>query len=46
MEIQVLNENGRVPVTVMHVDGNIDAQTYEQFQAKADELIDKGRSIF
>ena len=42
MDIQVFKENGRVPVTVMHVDGNIDAQTYEQFQAKADELIDQG----
>jgi membrane-bound ClpP family serine protease len=42
MDIQVTTENGRVPVTVMHVDGNIDALTYEQFQAKAQELIDGG----
>jgi len=42
MDIQVSTENGRVPVTVMHVDGNIDAQTYEQFQAKAEELIKGG----
>ena len=42
MDIQVSNVNGRVPVTVMHVDGNIDAQTYDKFQAKADELIDGG----
>lgn len=42
MDIQVFTENGRVPVTVMHVDGNIDAQTYQQFQAKAEELIDHG----
>jgi anti-anti-sigma factor len=42
MDIQVFTENGRVPVTVMHVDGNIDAQTYQQFQSKAEELIDKG----
>ncbi len=42
MDIQVFNENGRVPITVMHVDGNIDAQTYEEFQEKADELIDQG----
>jgi anti-anti-sigma factor len=42
MDIQVFTENGRVPVTVMHVDGNIDAQTYEQFQAKAQELISQG----
>lgn len=42
MDIQVFTENGRVPVTVMHVDGNIDAQTYQQFQSKAEELIDNG----
>ena len=42
MDIQVSTENARVPVTIMHVDGNIDAQTYEQFQATAQELISKG----
>ena len=42
MDIQVTTANGRVPVTVMHVNGNIDAQTYEQFQKKADELIEQG----
>ena len=42
MDIQVSTANGRVPVTIMHVNGNIDAQTYEQFQSKADELIQGG----
>ena len=42
MDIQVSTENGRVPITVMHVDGNIDANTYESFQAKAEELIKGG----
>ena len=42
MEIKVFTENGRVPVTVMHVDGNIDSSTYEIFKAKADELIKGG----
>lgn len=42
MDIQVTTANGRVPVTIMHVDGNIDAQTYDQFQAKADELMNAG----
>jgi anti-anti-sigma factor len=42
MEIKVSNENGRVPVTVMHIDGNIDSSTYEVFKAKADELIKGG----
>jgi len=42
VEVKVFNENGRVPVTVLHVDGNIDSSTYEAFQAKADEAIDEG----
>ena len=42
MDIQVTTENGRVPVTVMHVDGNIDGLSYDQFQAQAEELIDGG----
>jgi len=42
MEIKVSIENGKVPVTVMHVEGNIDSATYEVFSAKADELIASG----
>ncbi len=42
MEIKVSIENGRVPVTIMHVDGNIDASTYEIFKSKAEEVIDGG----
>jgi anti-anti-sigma factor len=42
MEIKVSIENGRVPVTVIHVDGNIDTSTYEIFQSKIKELIDNG----
>jgi anti-anti-sigma factor len=42
MEIKVSTENGRVPVTVVHVDGNIDSSTYEQFHATARKLIDDG----
>lgn len=42
MEIKVSTENARVPVTVMHVDGNIDSGTFEAFQKKADELIQSG----
>ena len=42
MEIRVSTESGRVPVSVMHVDGSIDSSTYEAFQAKGDELIKKG----
>jgi anti-anti-sigma factor len=42
MEIKVSVENGRVPVTVLHVDGNIDSATYEAFQSKANEAIQNG----
>ena len=42
MEIQVHTENGRVPVTVMHIHGNIDSSTYQAFEAEAEELIKNG----
>lgn len=42
MEIKVFTENGRVPVTVIHVDGNIDSGTYSQFQDRANELMKNG----
>ena len=42
MEIQVHTENGRVPVTVLHVHGNIDSSSYQEFESKADELINNG----
>ncbi|MGZ9234950.1 MAG: STAS domain-containing protein [Anaerolineales bacterium] len=42
MQIKVSTESGRVPVTVLHVDGNIDSSTYEQFQSMAKKLIDEG----
>ena len=42
MEIKVSTENGRVPVTVLHVDGNIDSGTYEEFEYQADKLIKEG----
>jgi len=42
MEIKVSTENGRVPVTILHVDGNIDSATYQTFQAKVNELIKGG----
>jgi anti-anti-sigma factor len=42
MEIKVSTENGRVPVTVLHVDGNIDSSSYEQFQSTARKLIAEG----
>ena len=42
MEIKVSTEQGRVPVTVMHVDGSIDSSTHESFSARANELIQDG----
>ena len=42
MEIKVSTESGRVPVTVLHVDGNIDSSTYEKFQSTAKKLIEEG----
>ena len=42
MEIKVSTEQARVPITVMHVDGNIDSSTHESFKARADELIKAG----
>jgi anti-anti-sigma factor len=44
MEIKVSSENGRVPVTIIHIDGNLDSSTYSTFQAKAEELIQSGTS--
>ncbi len=42
MEVKVFTENGRIPVTVMHVDGNIDSSTYEAFEASANEALKNG----
>jgi anti-anti-sigma factor len=42
MDIKVSTENGRVPVTIVHVHGNIDAASYKSFQSKMEELIKGG----
>ncbi len=42
MEINVSTENGRMPVTLLHIHGNLDSSTFEEFQGKADELIENG----
>jgi len=42
MEIKVSTENGRVPITLVHVDGNLDSASYGEFQKKAEELIKGG----
>lgn len=42
MEIKVSTESGKVPVTVMHVEGNIDSSTYQIFKTEADQLLQGG----
>lgn len=42
MEIKLTTMNGRVPVQVMHVHGDLDSSTYEAFDTKASELIKSG----
>jgi anti-anti-sigma factor len=42
MEIKVSTQTGRVPVTILHIDGNIDSTTYEAFLSKTEELMKAG----
>jgi len=44
MEIKVTQEQGRVPVTVFHIEGDIAADTYEQLEAQAKQSIQSGAS--
>ena len=38
MDIKVSTVDGRVPVTIVHVDDDIDSSTSEAFETKVDEL--------
>jgi anti-anti-sigma factor len=42
MDIEVTQRQGKVPVTLIHVKGNVDASTYEAFQAVAETEFSKG----
>jgi len=42
MEIAVSQEQGRVPVTVMHVKGNVDSDSYLQFQSAVLDMVNNG----
>lgn len=42
MEIKISTENGRVPVTIIQIEGNLDASTSTQFQKRVEELIKGG----
>ncbi|MGH2521981.1 MAG: STAS domain-containing protein, partial [Anaerolineales bacterium] len=42
MDITISYEQGRVPITVFHVKGDIDISTYEQLQQQAKEAYQAG----
>ena len=42
MEIKVSTEKGVRPITVIHVDGNIDSAAYNEFQSKTEGLVTAG----
>ena len=42
MDITVAQEQGNVPVTVIHVDGNTDSASADEFEKKVMEVIDAG----
>lgn len=42
MDIGITQQQGRVPVTVLQIKGDINAATYEQFQTRAQEAIQAG----
>jgi stage II sporulation protein AA (anti-sigma F factor antagonist) len=42
MELKVSTEQGRVPITLVHVDGDIDASTAQEFQSRMEALIQGG----
>lgn len=44
MEIKVTTASGRVPVTIMHITGDLDSSSYMDFLSKAEELISGGAS--
>lgn len=42
LRIAVSEEKGNVPVTILHVSGDVDSKTYQDLEAKAGELINAG----
>ena len=42
MEIQVLSAQGRVPVTVFHIVGDVDTNSYQQLEAQAQQAHTEG----
>jgi anti-anti-sigma factor len=44
LRIAVSEEKGNVPVTILHVTGDVDSKTYQDLEAKAGEVISGGAS--
>jgi anti-anti-sigma factor len=42
MEITVTRQNARLPVTIMHLSGDLDSSTANEFKQKAQQLIADG----
>ncbi|MFN8381638.1 MAG: STAS domain-containing protein [Anaerolineales bacterium] len=42
MDMKISSENERVQVTLIHIDGNLDAGSYREFQEKTQYLIKDG----
>jgi anti-anti-sigma factor len=42
MDVTITQEEGRVPVTVIHVDGKTDSASSDEFEEKVMEVIDAG----
>src|ERR1043165_288945 len=42
MDIKISTEQARVPVAILHVEGDIDSSTYEDFLSQAQKLINEG----
>jgi anti-anti-sigma factor len=42
MDLKISTEQARVPLTILHVEGDIDSFTYDDFLSKAQELIKEG----
>jgi len=42
LRIAVAEEKGNVPVTILHISGDLDSKTYTDLESKAGELIGQG----
>jgi anti-sigma B factor antagonist len=42
MEVTTMQQAGRVPVTVIHIQGDIDSSTYQQIQAQIEQVVQAG----